>query len=255
MIYSGIIDKLYNRRGWIYKIHPLIKFIYIIIFLILILTTNYLEFQKIFFYLIFTFFLIILGKVSIIKILKKVLGILPFFILISISFLFFKKGTILEISLFKIFFFKIQSNYLNFILILCKSINSLILVIFLIQTTDFNLLIKSLDLILVPKIITSTILFVYRYIFVLVDEIKRMELARNSRYFGGFIINQIVVYANIISVLLIRSINRSERIYFAMVSRGYDGEMKNLDFGNFNKFDFLFLFLFSSILLFIKFLL
>lgn len=255
MIYSGLIDKLNNKECWINKIHPLIKFLCIIIFLILILTTNYLEFQKIFFYFIFTFFLIVLGRVSIIKILKKVLEITPFLILISISFLFFKKGSILEINIFRIFFFKIQSNYLNFILILCKSINSIILLIFLIETTDFYLLIKSLDFILVPKIITSTILLVYRYIFVLVDEIKRMELARNSRYFGGFIINQIKIYANIISVLLIRSINRSERIYFAMISRGYDGEMKNLNFNNFNKFDFLFLILLSSILLFIKFLL
>ncbi|MBC7195372.1 MAG: hypothetical protein H5U37_06930, partial [Caldisericia bacterium] len=64
--------------------------------------------------------------------------------------------------------------------------------------------------------------------FVLLDEIKRMEIARDLRYFGGYFLRQIKVFSNIIGVLLIRSIERSERVYYAMKLRGYDKEIKTL---------------------------
>ena len=68
----------------------------------------------------------------------------------------------------------------------------------------------------------------YRYVFVLVDEMLRMRRARDSRNFGGGRRRQLKTIGNMIGTLFIRSYERGERIYAAMLSRGFDGKVRSL---------------------------
>ena len=79
--------------------------------------------------------------------------------------------------------------------------------------------------------------FMYRYLFVLVDETMRMKQARDSRNFGGGRLWQIRTIGNMIGTLFIRSYERGERIYAAMVARGFDGQTQTLDCLNFRRAD------------------
>ncbi len=79
-----------------------------------------------------------------------------------------------------------------------------------------------------------------------------MEIARDLRYFGGYIKRQIRVYSNIIGVLFLRSIEKSERVYNAMKLRGYNGEINYLFSFKLNKKEVIFLSLFILVLIFIK---
>jgi len=65
----------------------------------------------------------------------------------------------------------------------------------------------------------------YRYVFVIVDEVQRMIRARNARNYRGKWIWQSKVVGSIIANLFLRSYERGERVYLAMLSRGYNGDL------------------------------
>jgi len=67
-----------------------------------------------------------------------------------------------------------------------------------------------------------------------------MKQARDSRDFGGSRLRQLRTMGNMIGTLFIRSYERSERVYSAMVARGFDGQVRILDTLRFEKADALF---------------
>lgn len=92
-------------------------------------------------------------------------------------------------------------------------------------TTPFPHLMKALRGLRVPDIFVQVIEFAVRYIFVLVEEVQRMRVARRSRCFksGGTLLNRAAfrTIGQMVGVLFVRSWDRGERIYCAMLSRGY----------------------------------
>ncbi len=80
-----------------------------------------------------------------------------------------------------------------------------------------------------PKVLVQMILFTYRYIFVFIDEIKRMEKAMRSKGFVmGANMNTLRTMGNFVGALLIRSFERTSRVYSAMLSKGYEGELHSM---------------------------
>ena len=79
----------------------------------------------------------------------------------------------------------------------------------------------------VPSLFVSQLQFLYRYIFVLMEETMRMVRARNMRSFGGRG-KGIRVFVRIAGILFLRTLEPAERIYDAMLSRGFQGDMPTL---------------------------
>jgi cobalt/nickel transport system permease protein len=79
-----------------------------------------------------------------------------------------------------------------------------------------------------PAALAATLAFMYRYLFVLRDELDRMTTARRARSFGrrgsGF-----GALASLIGALLGRALDREERVFAAMTARGWDGTLRTLD--------------------------
>lgn len=98
----------------------------------------------------------------------------------------------------------------------------------LVATTPFPALLQAMQALYVPRILIAILSFMYRYLFVLVDEAQRLQIARLARSAGGAAAGGTMfwrarVLGGMIGSLFIRSYERSERIYHAMLSRGYDG--------------------------------
>ncbi|MDI6860916.1 MAG: cobalt ECF transporter T component CbiQ [Caldisericia bacterium] len=219
--------------------NPLLKFLFTILFIFSVISINNRELEKLLIYLIIILILIIASKIKVKTFLKKLFLLLPFIIIFSITNLFMK--------------YKISSfDKLNFVSITLKPVISLSAIILLIETTNFVYLIQSLKILGIPKEILNTTLLIYRYFFILLDEIKKIEIARDMRYFGGYFKRQVKVYSNIIGVLLLRSIERSERIFNAMKLRGYENEIRYILKLELNKKEIFILFLFILILIFIR---
>jgi cobalt/nickel transport system permease protein len=109
--------------------------------------------------------------------------------------------------------------------VLVKSAIAIFSMILLSSTTPFPSLMRGFERLKTPRVLVMLASFAYRYIFVLVDEAERMERARDSRGYGGRWLWQAKVIGQMIGTLFLRSYERSERVYVAMVSRGFDGRI------------------------------
>jgi cobalt/nickel transport system permease protein len=96
-------------------------------------------------------------------------------------------------------------------------------------TTTMRDLIAGLDRLHCPTIITQIATFMLRYIDVLAEEARRMKVARLSRGYDPRFLWQVRAFAIGVGALFLRAFERGERVYLAMVSRGYTGRLPTPD--------------------------
>lgn len=104
-----------------------------------------------------------------------------------------------------------------------KSLISVACITLLASTTQFPDLMHGLERLHVPAFFTTVTAFMYRYIFIIVDEAERMKRARDSRNYQGRWIWHAKVTGYLIASLFLRSQERAEHVYHAMSARGFDG--------------------------------
>jgi cobalt/nickel transport system permease protein len=128
-----------------------------------------------------------------------------------------------------------DAGVLRFVSILLRAWLSVQAALLLVATTRFPDLIHALEHLHVPRLIVTIVAFLYRYLFVLTDEVLRMTRARQARSAaaaghrsGGNIGWQARVTGNMVGQLFLRSYDRSDRIYNAMLARGYNGQIRTL---------------------------
>jgi cobalt/nickel transport system permease protein len=99
-------------------------------------------------------------------------------------------------------------------------------VVLLFLTTPQQTLFKSLRTVGVPKIYVLTLQMAYRYIFLLMDMVREMYVAKKARTIKsrGIMEDQKWVGGRI-GYTLIRSLSMSEKVHMAMASRGFNGEV------------------------------
>jgi cobalt/nickel transport system permease protein len=186
--------------------------------------------------------LILLSGVPLLYVLRRSLVIIPFVLLVAIFIPFFKEG---EVAFgFNVWWWYLSVTHDGLELlwsILAKSWLSILSLILLTSTTGFASLLKGLERLWMPRVMVMLLSFMYRYIFLLTDEVMRMKQARDSRNFGSGWLRQISTVGNMIGTLFIRSYERGERVYAAMVSRGFDGSSRTLDRLQFNRMDIYFI--------------
>jgi cobalt/nickel transport system permease protein len=109
--------------------------------------------------------------------------------------------------------------------ILAKGTLGVIASILLAATTEPRMLLLGIERLRMPPLITQIAAFMLRYGDVVTDELRRMKVARAARGFEARDVRDTRVLARSIGALFLRSYERGERVYLAMVSRGYDGRM------------------------------
>jgi cobalt/nickel transport system permease protein len=101
--------------------------------------------------------------------------------------------------------------------------------IVLAATTPVADLLRGLDRLHVPRVITAIAGFMVRYLGIVAGEARRMHVARQSRGYDPRWLWQARGMAASAGTLFVRSYERGERVYVAMVARGYDGTMPALE--------------------------
>ena len=128
----------------------------------------------------------------------------------------------------------ISGGWVSFASILMRFTLTVGAALTLIAVTGFNAVCMALEKLGVPKVFVIQLMFLHRYMFVLVHEASRMVRARALRSFGSSGTG-IRIYGPLVGHLLLRTIDRAQRIYLAMCCRGFDGEiqiMRPLKFGS-----------------------
>ena len=125
----------------------------------------------------------------------------------------------------------------RFFSIAIKSWLSIQAAIILASSTQFPDLLQAMQAVSIPRLLVGMFGLMWRYLFVLADEALRLMRARMARSghnaelgrkHGGSLRWRARMTGGMAGNLFLRAYERSDRIYMAMLSRGYDGEMRSL---------------------------
>jgi cobalt/nickel transport system permease protein len=87
---------------------------------------------------------------------------------------------------------------------------------------------RGLEALRVPRLLVVIGTFMYRYLFVIVDELGRMRAAMAARGFRPRTVLHAGATGRLAGALFLRTYGRGERVYLAMLARGYAGHMPQL---------------------------
>ena len=229
------IDELGDKYTMIHKIDSSIKIIVTIIYVIKVLSIKQFIISDITSIVLYPLILFKFGKVPVKFILKKVLFILPLILGLSVI------NLIIDFSYSEIYFS---------VLLIFKCTFALVGALLLIATTGINNLAFGLKKLKIPNILIMQILMLHRYIILMMEECYRVKSAYELRTLREKPMTM-KDYGQIIGQMLLKTIDRSEKVYEAMKLRGFDGDL----YINSNKkvgfIDFLYLITFAVILIFL----
>lgn len=111
-----------------------------------------------------------------------------------------------------------------------RSLLAFVATLWLVNTTPFDRLLVALRQLGMPRLFVALLAFTYRYIYVVFDELARMRTAQRARTFGrrGAWATWKST-AQLVAMLVIRSMNRTERVHHAMLARGWQGDVHTLN--------------------------
>lgn len=94
------------------------------------------------------------------------------------------------------------------------------------STTPFPRLLRGFELLRTPRPIVVIVAFMWRYLHVLGEQVSNMQTARAARgYSARFFWQAAASTGSLVATMFVRSLGRGERVYLAMLSRGYNGTM------------------------------
>lgn len=106
-----------------------------------------------------------------------------------------------------------------------KATIGVLAMIVLSSTTPFPRLLRGFEMLRAPRTMVMIVSFMWRYLHVIGDEIRRGRIAAQARGHDPRWLGQAVGIARHIATFFVRSFERGERVYLAMVSRGYTAGM------------------------------
>ncbi len=99
--------------------------------------------------------------------------------------------------------------------------------VLLVSTTPFSSLLRALQRLGFPRLLLTIIAFLYRYLFLLQGEFLRLGRAARARgWEAGPLRVRLAAAGGIVGSLFLRTYDRGERVYTAMLARGYDGRFR-----------------------------
>ena len=222
------IDKYSNLNSVIHKIDPRVKLLLLFCFLIFIAVTYKLKLLG--FYWCIVVVLMVLSRVPFHFYFKKLILITPLVLVFSffiyLSYLLEHRIAVTVEALSRYY-----PVWDTLVLTAAKIYLSILVITLLVSCTRFNDLLWSFRRFRLPIIVTILSKLVYTYIFIFIDELHRTLRAYKSRT-PVRRVSRVKVYGHIAAGILFRSMDRSDYIYKAMLSRGFDGEFPE---GNTNR--------------------
>lgn len=212
------LDIMAERDVWINHIHPLSKLLVTIFYLIMVMS-----FDK--------YNLIGLLGMILYIIITMTIGDLPFkqsfshlkYILLAILILGIANPIFDRVGLFSVFGITITSGMVSMVTLIMKAGFAIFASFILIETTSIEGICYALRMIRVPKVLVIVIMLIYRYIILMLKEAQRVTQAYSLRApkQKGICYK---AWGPLLGQMLIRSIDRAQKVYESMTLRGFDGE-------------------------------
>ncbi|MGH9340626.1 MAG: cobalt ECF transporter T component CbiQ [Acidobacteriota bacterium] len=214
-----------NLTGWLHGLDARVKIISFFTLVFISVSTSPRSFGAFAGYSLILAGLAVSSRVPAGYLLRRAFVVVPFVAMVAV-FLPFLNGA---------------AGWLIFWNVLVKSLIGVVTIALLMATTPFSKLLQGFEQLHIPKVFVMLLGFSLRYFYVLTDEVGRMRRARDSRCYGGQWFWHARVIGQMIGTLFLRSYERGERVYLAMVARGFDGQAMGLGKTDLRSADYIFL--------------
>ncbi len=240
LLHTGQLDALAGQDTAIHRIDPRAKLIVTLSFVIAVVSFDKYEVSALLPFLLYPVVLMSVGKLPPGFLLTKVAIVAPFAVLIGVFNPLFDKEPAYALGNIVI-----SGGWISFASILIRFLLTVSAALTLIATTGFNSVCFAMQQLKVPRIFVVQLLLLYRYLFVLSHEAIRMLRALYLRSTDK---NRVPfsVYASLVGQLLLRALRRANRIYTAMLCRGFSNEIHITTSSKFRVPDALFMLLWGS---------
>lgn len=217
-----------QTQGFLADIDPRIKILTFLALIVAVIFTPSLQFLKFGLYFALLLVLIVGSRISLTPIVIRLLLVVSMMVFIGVVVFIFQRKPMTQ-------------NLMVLWNIFVKTIFVVISLSVLVQTTEFYRFIKALELLRVPRLFISLLGFTYRYLQLLFDETSTVKRAIDSRSFGKRShFERAKILKSALFHVFLRTFARSEQIYAAMLSRGYEGSLSTMNFLFFKRTDFVF---------------
>lgn len=216
----GYLDSLSSQKSPIHRLDPRAKVVATAFFIVSVVSFGKYEISGLMPFFLYPVVLVAIGDLPLGYLLKKILLAAPFAVFIGMFNPFIDRAILIHIGPFGI-----SGGWISFASIMLRFVLTVGSALALIASTGFASICMSLEKMGAPNSFAVQLLFMYRYIFVLVDEGSRMVRARALRAFEGRGMG-FKVFVSMIGQLLLRTLDRAQRIHLAMRCRGFDGEIR-----------------------------
>lgn len=218
----GRLDRLARQDTAVHRLDPRVKLLTTLVFLVCVVSFGKYEVSALLPFFLYPVALASAGRIPFGYLGLRLLAVAPFAILVGIFNPLLDRETLVRLGSFEL-----SGGWVSFLSIqlrFCLTVGSALV---LIATTSFQGLCAALQRLGAPQVITVQLLFLYRYLFVLGEEAVRLVRARALRSFGKKGMDM-GVYGSLLGHLLLRTLDRAQRIHLAMRCRGFTGELRSL---------------------------
>lgn len=226
-------DAYHPAHSWLHHTDPRAKLLAALLLILLISLTPFGSFLSYAAYLVLLFVVALTAHIAPLTLWRRALLVLPF-AGAAATVIFTVPGNPVGAPVFGLTI--TDAGLIRFASILLKAVASAQVAVLLLATTPFTDTLWAASALRIPAVLVAIVSFMYRYLFVIADEALRLNRARLARSVAipgqrsrrTDIAFQARTTGRLIGVLLVRSLERSERVYNAMLARGYAGEIRRL---------------------------
>lgn len=243
----GRLDALARQDSPIHRLDPRAKLTVTLVFILCVVSFPNYTLSAMVPYVVFPATLLVLGNLPAGYLLKQIALVSPFAILLGIFNPLLDREILLHAGPIPF-----SGGWISFFSILLRFFLTVGSVLVLIASTGFEAVCTAMQKLKIPRILSVQLLFLYRYLFVLTEEAARLIRARSLRSFGGRV-SGAGPLGCLIGGLLVRTLDRAQRISQAMHCRGFEGQIRLYRDLRFVRQDFVFIVAWSALFLLFRF--
>lgn len=244
----GHLDMLAEANTPLHRLDPRAKLLTTAVFIVSVVSFGKYEITGLLPFFLYPAVLVGMGNLPLGFLLRKLLLVSPFVIFVGIFNPWLDRDVLLQLGAFGI-----TGGWVSFISLLLRFILTVGAALLLIASTGFTTICMALEKLGTPRIFAVQLLLLYRYLFILIGEAIRMIRAHALRSFNRKGHVSFRVFLQMLGNLLLRTIDRAQRIHMAMLSRAFTGEIRIVRQFRFGYQEVLFLAGFSGLFILLRF--
>lgn len=229
-----IKERFSKGDSFLHKLDPRVKIIVILLFSVIVAITD--KYISLLGALLFAIGVVIIAKLKTREVISRLLVVNSFIFLLWLMLPFTFPGE----KVYTLGSLGISREGIKYAFLITVKSNSIILTgIALLSTSSIFNLVHALRHLYLPDKLIQLFFFTYRYIHTIYSEYVKLNNAIKIRGFKPQTnLHTYKTYSYLVGMMLVRSYDRSKRVYNAMLCRGFKGKFWTLNHFIFKKSDF-----------------